>query len=121
MFRFLRNSGIALAFIAITLLSACGASNSQGGQLAKDQVLTIANAGAEELGALDPAIVTDLNSGAAIDMIFAGLVGLDAKTLAVKADLAQTLPTVQNGGITNSGATYTFKIRSGAKFSNGDP
>jgi oligopeptide transport system substrate-binding protein len=121
MFRFLRSSSIALALIAITLLAACGANNSQGGQLAKAQVFTIANAGTEELATLDPATVTDLNSAAAVNMLFAGLVSLDAQTLSVKADLAQQLPTTQNGGITNNGLTYTFKIRSDAKFSNGDP
>ena len=35
--------------------------------------------------------------------------------------LAQSIPTVQNGGITNNYTTYTFTIRSGLNFSNGQP
>jgi ABC-type transport system substrate-binding protein len=35
--------------------------------------------------------------------------------------LAASIPTVQNGGISSNGLNYTFTIRSGLKFSNGDP
>jgi ABC-type transport system substrate-binding protein len=34
---------------------------------------------------------------------------------------AEQIPTVENGGISNNYTTYTFKIRSGLRFSNGDP
>jgi ABC-type transport system substrate-binding protein/flagellar basal body-associated protein FliL len=35
--------------------------------------------------------------------------------------LAASIPTVQNGGISSDNSTFTFTIRSGLKFSNGDP
>ena len=35
--------------------------------------------------------------------------------------LAASIPTVQNGGINANATAYTFTIRSGLKFSNGDP
>jgi len=111
----------SLIVLATLLIAACGASSGQGSSLAKDQTLTIPNVGVEDLLTLDPATVTDLNSAAAVGMIYSGLVSLDTKTLQVKPDLAQTLPTVANGGITNNGTTYTFKIKPNIKFSNGDP
>lgn len=35
--------------------------------------------------------------------------------------IADTVPSVANGGITNNNQTYTFHIRAGLHFSNGDP
>ncbi len=35
--------------------------------------------------------------------------------------IAQQVPTIANGGISANGLNYTFHIRSGLKFSNGDP
>jgi ABC-type transport system substrate-binding protein len=35
--------------------------------------------------------------------------------------LASSIPSTSNGGITNNSTTYTFTIRTGLKFSNGDP
>ncbi len=35
--------------------------------------------------------------------------------------IADTVPTISNGGITNNNQTYTFHIGSGMHFSNGDP
>ena len=34
-----------------------------------------------------------------------------AKATTIAADMASTLPTTSNGGITNGGKTYTFHIR----------
>lgn len=111
---------LVLAMASMAILAACGAPK-QGTNLAKDQTLTIANSGISDIATLDPDTVTDLNSASVVNMAFAGLVGLDAKTLAVKADLATVVPTVANGGITNNGQTYIFHIKPNAKFSNGDP
>src|SRR5262249_22106831 len=35
------------------------------------------------------------------------------------ADLAKEVPSVANGGITNNGKTYTFKLKDGLKWSDG--
>ncbi len=112
---------LIVAMASLALLAACGKASAPAQNLAANQTLTIANTGVSEIATMDPALVTDLNSASVTSMTWAGLVGLDATTLAVKADLAQDLPTVANGGVTNNGATYTFKLRPNLKFSNGDP
>ncbi len=109
------------AMVVMALLAACGATSTGGAKLAANQTLIIANTGISEIASMDPATVTDLNSAGAESLVFSGLVGLDANTLALKADLASELPTVANGGITNGGSTYTFHLKPNLKFSNGDP
>jgi peptide/nickel transport system substrate-binding protein/oligopeptide transport system substrate-binding protein len=108
----------------MAVLAACGSTSGAGttsAPLASNQTLVIANTGISEIASMDPATVTDLNSASAESMVFSGLVGLDAQTLDLKADMAQELPTVANGDITNNGTTYTFKLKPNLKFSNGDP
>ena len=63
---------------------------------------------------MDPALVTDISSAQAIELVYSGLVSLDPKTLSV--------PDIATGwDICNEGRTYTFHLRHGVKFSNGDP
>ncbi|GCF07774.1 peptide ABC transporter substrate-binding protein [Dictyobacter arantiisoli] len=68
-----------------------------------------------DIGSFDPATVQDTDSNFPIQDVFTGLVTLD-KNLAVVPELATALPTVSADGL-----TYTFTLRSGLKFSNGDP
>jgi len=61
----------------------------------------------------DPALVTDTTSASIIVEIFSGLVTLN-KELEIIPDLAESWEISENG------KTYTFKLREGIKFSNGD-
>lgn len=61
----------------------------------------------------DPALVTDTTSASIIVEIFSGLVTLN-KELEIIPDLAESWE------ISEDGKTYTFKLRKGIKFSNGD-
>jgi oligopeptide transport system substrate-binding protein len=67
---------------------------------------------------LDPACATDAGSARYIVEIFSGLVSFD-KDLALVADIAEELPTRENGGISEDGTVYTFKIKRGVKFHDG--
>lgn len=49
------------------------------------------------------------------------LVGFAAKDLSPVPELAAELPTVENGGITEGGKVWTFKIRDEAKWHDGEP
>jgi oligopeptide transport system substrate-binding protein len=103
-----------LGLVSIILVG-CGTPTTTGPNLAKNQVLRLANIGTQDIHTTDPAQPTDLNSAQAISLMYTGLVNLDAKTLAIKPDIAS------GWQITNGGTTYTFHLRSGIKFSNGDP
>lgn len=119
--RHLARTVLCLTMASMTFLAACGSSNGQNTALAANQVMTVMNVGVSDVKSLDPALIYDLNSADALQMIYSGLVGFDPTTLNLVPDMAQELPTTSNGGITNGGKTYTFHIRQNAKFSDGTP
>lgn len=106
---------LLLGLVSI-VLAGCGTNNNTSGpNYASSQVLRLGNIGTQDIHTTDPAQPTDLNSAQAISLMYTGLVKLDPNTLAVKPDLAT------GWQVTNGGMTYTFHLRSGIKFSNGDP
>ncbi len=73
-----------------------------------------------DIDTMDPALAYDTASGQLILNVMSPLItynGTDATTF--QPDLATEVPTAENGGITNEGKTYTFKIRQGVKFHEG--
>lgn len=68
-----------------------------------------------DIATFDPAVTTDANSAVPITAVFTGLVELNDK-LEVVPELAASLPTISDDGL-----TYTFKLKSGLKFSDGTP
>lgn len=70
---------------------------------------------------LDPAVGYDTTSWAVYGIVYDRLIDFDGTTLdKFKPMLATEVPTVANGGISADAKTYTFKIRQGVKFHNGD-
>jgi len=70
---------------------------------------------------LDPVITADRGSAAILQNVYDTLVFYkrDSVTEFVP-QLAEEVPSIQNGGISPDGRTYTFRIRQGVKFHNGD-
>ncbi len=102
---------------AILLLTACVAPPSSGsGPVAATgagpQKLIWSVEGVSELPGLDPANPQNAQSVLAINLIFGGLVKLDAQ-LNVVPDGAESWQ------VSDDGKTYTFKIRSNLKFADG--
>jgi oligopeptide transport system substrate-binding protein len=66
---------------------------------------------------LDPAEVTDTTSGYLTELMYEGLVGLKTvgKKVVIYPQLAAKMPTVSKNG-----KVYTFTLRKGLRFSNGD-
>ncbi|MCK9485940.1 MAG: peptide ABC transporter substrate-binding protein [Dehalococcoidia bacterium] len=110
--------------VAMVAALACG-SDDDGGSGGGDgspedaeQVLNV-NLGAEP-GSLDPQRATDSVSISVLKNLYSGLLRFNSE-LEVQADLAREVPTVENGGISEDGLTYTFELRDGLKWSDGEP
>ncbi|MDR6224992.1 peptide ABC transporter substrate-binding protein [Desmospora profundinema] len=104
----------SLVFILLIslLLNACGGGNSDtdanGGQILK------LNLGTGEPTSLDPAQAFDSNSMQVVHNLFEGLTRLDEND--------QTQPAAaEKVEKSEDGLTYTFTLRDGLKWSNGDP
>jgi oligopeptide transport system substrate-binding protein len=80
------------------------------------QVLNVSMRG--ETNSLDPQRATDTNSIAILKQIYAPLIHVDTN-LDLQPILAAEIPTVENGGISEDGMTYTFKLREGLQWSDG--
>ncbi|GAC1465027.1 MAG: ABC transporter substrate-binding protein [Ktedonobacteraceae bacterium] len=117
--------GILPTFLCLLsmLIVACGGGTDQGtgttkAQKAPDnkQVYVDATpvAGLSDIKTFDPALVGDLYSANAVDMVFTGLVELD-QSLNVKPELAQSY------SVGPDGLTYTFKLKPNLSFSDGTP
>ncbi len=76
---------------------------------------------ADDIAMLDPHLAYEGSSYAAINNIIEGLVFYNRESASEFVPwLAEEVPTVQNGGLSADGLTYTFKIRDGVKFHNGN-
>ena len=95
------------------LLSACGnAATTTEGNPVSGGTLTVSFK--DDLKTLDPAIGYDTDSWSIERQIYNGLLDYKGFTTQLQPDIAAEMPK-----ISTDGKTYTFKIRSGVKFSNG--
>ncbi len=110
----------ASAVIAVSLLaSACGSSSptaSKSGHAhnSKSASSSIVIGYEADATSLDPAQVTDINSGQVLNQMYDELVQYNAQGQ-ISPDLATAWSQSANR------LQYTFTLRSGVKFSNGDP
>ena len=106
--------GMAVAGKDMWLASAAFANASHRGG-----TLTYVASDASNLTWVDPAIAYNFDFGIVTRSVYDGLVAYRATAgaagAAIVPDLAAALP-----GVSNGGRTYTFTIRSGVRFSNGD-
>ncbi len=75
-----------------------------------------------DIQSLDPADAYDSGSFIPIQNSYDTLLTYPLTTIGTLVPaLAMEVPTVANGGISSNGLVYTFHLRQGVKFSNGDP
>jgi len=74
-----------------------------------------------DIDTLDPNLAYDTASAAVIMNVMEGLIFFNREKMTEYIPvLATEVPSVENGGISADGLTYTFKIRQGVKFHNGN-
>jgi oligopeptide transport system substrate-binding protein len=116
-----RITQIALTFI-ISLLAAAavacggGGDKQSSGQLARDQQFRIRIA--SDPSTLDPQLASFAEDISVVKQLYRGLFTYDEDLNVVPA-VAAELPTIENGGISSDGLTYTIKLRSDATWSDG--
>jgi oligopeptide transport system substrate-binding protein len=120
-FRSLSLSGLMVLVGTVALLvAACGTSGGTSGGTspapASQQVLKyVLNPGSNDIATMDPGLVQDAYSIVPINLVFPALVTLNSN-LQVVPWAASAMPTVSSDGL-----TYTFSIRSGLQFTDGEP
>jgi len=107
----------ALAAVALLLLAACSKQGA-GGPTNAPGVLRIA--GYAEPTSLNPLLGTNTAENFLSSLAFDLLVTLDEKGNDVP-DLAATVPTLANHGISTDGRTITYHLRHGVKWQDGAP
>ncbi len=116
---FRKASLASVLMLLLTVLAACGTSgggNTSNKAPDSQQILKrYLVAASQDVKTLDPARVTDFYSYFPIYMTFPALVTLNDQ-LQVAPWAADGMPTVSSDGM-----TYTFKVRSGMKWSDGTP
>ncbi len=86
--------------------------------LTEEQSLRVSLPG--EPSSLDPQRAADADSIAVVRQLYAGLLRIDENQV-IQPDLAASIPTVENGGISEDGLTYTFTLKDDLKWSDGEP
>ncbi len=100
-------AAVFLCFMLITPVSAAG----------KD---TLVSASLATINSMDPAKAYDDSSATKLYNIYDTLIAFkETHTDQFVPRIATQIPTIENGGISKDGMTYTFKIRKNVKFQNG--
>jgi oligopeptide transport system substrate-binding protein len=115
--------GIGAAIIGLLLVVACASDNkpaavNSGGEMAppEQQVLRLRLTG--EPKTIDPHLTNFASETTLTKPLFAGLFTYD-ESLRVVPNVATEVPTVDNGGVSRDGLTYTVKLDKDAKWSDG--
>jgi oligopeptide transport system substrate-binding protein len=111
--------GIGLGVLGLLTAAACGSTSSTTSTktLASSQVLkfpVFQDPGTWDPGEMDAEVDTEL-----MQNVFDNLWKFNDQ-LQIVPDIATTVPTTANGGISADGMTYTIHLNPAAKFSNGD-
>lgn len=107
---------IGFTSVAATLvLAACGGSSNNSNSTAKPAGNVLRVAVAQSPDPFDPATLGDNRTIELSQNVFDGLTDIDPNTLKTVPALAASYQ------VSSNGETYTFHLRAGAKFQNGDP
>ena len=120
---------IGLAIIIIALIAAAvvyfqpwkiSSVDEQKAKPAKRNADSITVAGKYEPASLNPYTSDSYSTALLMKLIYSGLIDFDEKSNPV-ADLVETVPNSENGGVTADGKTVTYKLRKAIFWSDGQP
>ncbi len=112
---------VLLAAVGVVALAACkgGDGGEVSGDLAADQTVRIWLDGEPDY--IDPSIADFATSVTISKNVFATLLRFDPTTGEVLPYVASEVPSQENGGISDDGLTYTFKLREDAVWEDDQP
>jgi peptide/nickel transport system substrate-binding protein len=110
---------IALAAAVLLIVTGCGGPKGKKAEIKNPDTFIYVAYGSVD--SLDPAKAYDNCSGGLLQNLYEGLIAYDGpSTTKFIPVLATKVPSVENGGISKDGKTYTFEIRKGVKFHSGN-
>ena len=111
---------LPLLVLVLAIVPACGDDPDGGGGrgLAADSVQVLNTNLGGEPQSLDPQRAADVTSITVLANIYSTLLRLDENDN-IQPDLAEEIPSVDNGGISADGLTYTYKLRDDLKWDDG--
>jgi oligopeptide transport system substrate-binding protein len=116
-----QTGGLVLGVAGVLTVAACGSGggttsqNSAPAAVQKLHFPVLQDPKTWDPGSMDAEVDTEL-----MQNVFSNLWRYDDK-LSIVPDIATDVPTTTNGDISADGKTYTVHLKSGVKFSNGDP
>ena len=117
---------LALCLAVVFAFTACGGGSSSGGDAAADEGFVATACIASEPETIDPSLISSVDGSTYVNHMFENLmkyVPTDEKAddsgnvMMTKVDLGQA----ESYEVSDDGLVYTFKIRSDAKWSDGEP
>jgi peptide/nickel transport system substrate-binding protein len=109
---------LAALLLSASLLAACGKAAPAAATVGRDR--TLVEAISDNPDTLNPYLHTLAADGAIFALVFQGLVRLNMNDQ-WEPVLATEVPTLDNGGISKDGLTWTFHLRKDVKWSDGQP
>lgn len=99
--------------LCMSVITGCGSSKNGGGSSSSSKQVLTYNLNADP-ATLDPALNNAVDGAIVIVNLFEGLYKLDENNKAIPG-------VAEDVKISDDGKTYTFKLKDGLKWSNGDP
>ena len=116
-----RRLGATVVVMAVSLAMASAAASAQTPSSASPGHKVIFTYGTTtDVGSFDP-FAADSPAGASFALQYNLLLDFSPRDLSPVPGIAAAVPTTDNGGISADGLTWTFEIRTGMRWSDGEP